>query len=203
MALIKHGNNALSSVTAFPTAIATGKPVLLSTVTASSSSSIEFTSGIDSTYDIYKFELINIHPSADGMKLQFNLSTDGGSTYAVTKTTTFFIALHYEADTSASLNYNTGNDLAQSTADQTIINGIGSDNDASGNAVLYLFSPSSTTYVKHFIANCNRYGNGNTYSGNDYMAGYGNTTSAINAIKFVPNTGTIDTGSIKMYGISA
>ena len=203
MAIIKHGNNALANVTAFPSAVSTGKPVLISTATASSSASIEITSGIDSTYDIYKFELINIHPSTDGMKLRFNLSTDGGSTYAVTKTSTFFIALHYEADDGASLNYNTGNDLAQSTADQTIINGIGSDNDASGNAVLYLFSPSNTTYVKHFIATSNRYGNGSIYSGNDYMGGYGNTTSAIDAIKFVPSTGTIDTGSIKMYGISA
>ena len=201
--LIKHGNNALSSVTAFPSAVPTGKLKLLSTATASSSSSIEFTSGIDSTYDIYKFEMIDIHPSTDGMKLKFNLSTDGGSNYNVTKTSTFFLTLHYEADDGTSLAYNTGNDLAQSTADQTIINGVGSDNDASGNAVLYLFNPSSSVYVKHFIATCNRYGNGSTYSGNDYMAGYGNTTSAVDAIKFIPSTGNIDAGTFKMYGISA
>ena len=94
MALIKHGNNALSSVTAFPSAVPTGKPVLLSTATASSSASIEFTSGIDSSYDIYKFEFIKIHAATDNTQLQFNLSTDTGSTYAVTKTSTHFFSYH-------------------------------------------------------------------------------------------------------------
>ena len=137
MAIIKHGTNALSSVTAFPSAIPTGKPVLLSTATASSSSSIEFTSGIDSTYDIYKFELINCHASTDNSKLLFNGSTDGGSSYNVTKTTTAFLADHDEANTSTQLAYNVSFDLAQSTADQRLGTKFGIDNDQSMCATMY------------------------------------------------------------------
>ena len=202
MALIKHGNNALSNVTAFPSAVPTGKPVLLSTATASASSSIEFTSGIDSTYDIYQFELINCHASTDNSKLFINGSTDGGSNYNVTKTSTAFVTDHNESDTSTQLAYNTSFDLAQSTADQRLGASFGIDNDQSMCATMYLFSPSSTTYVKHFIATSQNYTN-NDFSQNYFVAGYMNTTSSVNAIKFVMDSGNIDAGTIKLYGISA
>ena len=192
----------VASITEVQQVPAEGGLNLLSTATASASASIEFTSGIDSTYDVYYFEFNSIHPATDGMKLQFNLSTDGGSTYAVTKTSTFFLTLHYETLGSPSLNYNTGNDLAQSTANQTVINGIGNGNDESGSGTLYLFNPSSSVYVKHFISNSNFYGT-TVYSANNYMAGYANTTSPINAVKFVGNTGNIDAGTIKMYGVTS
>jgi len=179
-----------------------GNQILISEATASASSSIEFTSGIDSTYDIYKFELINCHASTDNSKLLFNGSTDGGSTYAVTKTTTAFLADHDEADTSTQLAYNVAFDLAQSTADQRLGAKFGTDNDQSMCATMYLFSPSSTTYVKHFIATSQNYTN-NDFSQNYFIAGYMNTTSSVNAIKFVMDSGNIDAGTIKMYGISA
>ena len=202
MALIKHGNNALSSVTAFPSAIPTGQPVLLSTATASSSSSIEFTSGIDSTYDIYKWEVINWHPSNDGPYQSINFSTDSGSTYAVTKTSTSFWTAHDEADTSTQLDYQAGTDLAQSTANQHIMTGIGNDNDQSGSGTIYLFAPSSSTYVKHYICDFQFYYYGD-FTIRQFTAGYCNTTSPVNAIKFVMGSGNIDVGTFKMYGISA
>ena len=202
MALIKHGNNALSSVTAFPSAVPTGKPVLLSTATASSSSSIEFTSGIDSTYDIYKFELINCHASTDNSKLFINGSTDGGSNYNVTKTSTAFVTDHDESNTSTQLAYSVGFDLAQETGDQRLASKFGTDNDQSMCATVYLFSPSSTTYVKHYISISQNYTN-NDLSQSYFVAGYMNTTSSVNAIKFVMDSGNIDAGTIKMYGISA
>jgi hypothetical protein len=177
-----------------------GSQILLSTATASASASIEFTSGIDSTYDIYKFELINCHASTDNSKLLFNGSTDGGSTYNVTKTTTAFVTDHNESDTSTQLAYNTSFDLAQSTADQRLGASFGIDNDQSMCATMYLFSPSSTTYVKHFIATSQNYTN-NDFSQNYFVAGYMNTTSSVNAIKFVMDSGNIDAGTIKMYGI--
>jgi len=202
MALIKHGNNALSNVTAFPSAVPTGQPVLLSTATASSSSSIEFTSGIDSTYDIYKFELINCHASTDNSKLFINGSTDGGSNYNVTKTSTAFVTDHDESNTSTQLAYSVGFDLAQETGDQRLASKFGTDNDQSMCATVYLFSPSSTTYVKHYISISQNYTN-NDLSQSYFVAGYMNTTSSVNAIKFVMDSGNIDAGTIKMYGISA
>jgi hypothetical protein len=155
MAFISNGTTILDAG-AF--SVGLGSQILLSTATASASASIEFTSGIDSTYDIYKFELINCHASTDNSKLLFNGSTDGGSTYNVTKTTTAFVTDHNESDTSTQLAYNTSFDLAQSTADQRLGASFGIDNDQSMCATMYLFSPSSTTYVKHFIAtsSCNK-----------------------------------------------
>ena len=197
MAFISNGTTILDAG-AF--SVGLGGLILLSEQTASSSASIEFTSGIDSTYDIYQFEFINIHPATIRAKFQFNLSTDGGSTYAVTKTTTFFNSEHNEGGSSADLTYRTAEDLAQSTSNQNLVRDMGNADDESSSGTLTLFNPSSTTYVKHFISTSNTY----FYSGytmNNFVAGYGNTTSAINAVKFVMSSGNIDAGTIKMYWI--
>ena len=71
-----------------------GSLVLISTQNASSSSTISFTSGIDSTYKEYIFKFINIHPSNDNVDFYVNFSVDGGSNYNVTKTTLYFRANH-------------------------------------------------------------------------------------------------------------
>lgn len=201
--ILKAGafNNAsLNNVTALNAAVATGNMVLISSQTASSSASISFTTGIDSTYKEYQFYFINIHPSTDNVDLEFNMSTDGGSNYNVTKTTTFFRAFHYENDVDALLAYDTGVDLAQSTAFQNIGNDIGNDNDQQCSGFLQIFNPASTTYVKHFISNSN-IAHSVDISINFYVAGYGNTTSAVNAIQFKMSSGNIDDGTILMYGI--
>ena len=192
-------NSSVSAVTSFANASG-GTLILLSTQTASASASISFTTGLDSTYDEYIFKFINIHPATDGAEFQFNLSTDSGSNYNVTKTTTFFRAYHDEADTTTTLQYLADSDLAQSTSDQRFLREIGNDNDQSGSGTLTLFNPSSTTYVKHFIATGNAYINAD-YTMNYYVAGYGNTTSAVNAIRFQMSSGNIDDGIIKLYGV--
>jgi len=199
MPLLYHNNNSISNVTSFPL-VPSGSPVLLSTATASGSSSISFTSGIDSTYDVYYFEFINIHPSVDCASLNFNLSTDSGSNYNVTKTTTLFYAFHREDGTNGTLSYISADDQAQSTGFQQIIRQIGTDNDQSGSGYMHLFNPSSTTFVKHFMSNTNLT-QCDEYQEQIFCAGYGNTTSAINAIRFQMSSGNIDAGTIKMYGI--
>jgi len=199
MAILKHNNNSISNVTSFAL-VPSGSPVLLATSTASASASISFTTGIDSTYDIYKFEFINIHPQNDTVNFEFNLSTDGGSNYNVTKTSTSFRAQHEEADTDSLLTYRTSNDLAQSTSFQHLPAGVGNGNDENSSGTLTLFNPASTTFVKHFISNFNSYLSAD-YSINWFIAGYGNTTSAVNAIRFQMSSGNIDAGTIKMYGI--
>ena len=177
-----------------------GSLILLSTQTASASANISFTSGIDSTYDAYVFYCVNMHPSNNDVGFRFNLSTDGGSNYNLTKTTTMFLAEHSEAGTGGALTYTTGGDLAQSTADQALTRGTGNGADEFSSGSLILFNPSSTTYVKHFITNFNEYDAGNI-SKNWYVAGYANTTSAVNAVIFKFSSGNIDAGTIKMYGI--
>ena len=173
---------------------------LISSQTASASASISFTTGITSTYKAYKFVCVNMHPANDNAEFQFNLSTDSGSNYNVTKTTTMFRALHNEDDASTSLGYQTAHDLAQSTGFAFLSEQIGFDNDQASSGSLILFNPSSTTYVKHFISdfNCST---DIDVSMRNLGAGYGNTTSAVNAIQFKMDSGNIDAGTIYMYGI--
>ena len=192
-------NNSISNVTAYNASVATGGMKLISSQTASDSASISFTTGIDSTYKEYQFWFIDIHPRTDNVNFTFNFSTDSGSNYNVTKTTTYFTTYHDEADTSTLLSYSTAFDLAQSTAFQQLTNGTGNGADEGAVGTLQLFNPSSTTYVKHFIANMQSYLESN-YSINNYSAGYGNTTSAVNAIQFKMSSGNFD-GTILLFGI--
>ena len=199
MAVISNGTTLIDNGT-LDAAVPTGKMTLLSTQTASASATISFTSGIDSTYDSYVFKFINIHPATDNVAFQFNLSVDTGSNYNVTKTTTVFRARHDEADSQADLLYVTGDDLAQSTGFQSILKGLGNDNDECGNGTLTLFNPSSTVFVKHFIASA-PFSHKDPAARSLFTAGYGNTTSAVDAVQFSMSSGNIDSGIIKLYGI--
>ena len=204
MALVKYNNNSISDITTAGQ-VATGSLVPIKTLTASSSATLSFVDGsndviLDSTYPIYKFEFINCHPSSDNVGFKFNMSVDGGSNYNVTKTSTVFASYHYENDSSTALAYGSSVDLAQSTSDQQISGGTGSDNDQSANGSLTIFNPSSTTFVKHFLG-CVQTSGGDDRSLKYYSGGYGNTTSAVNAIIFKFASGNIDSGTIKLYGI--
>jgi len=202
MPLIKYNNQSLSSITALPSAIPTGKLKLISSQTASNSASISFTTGLDSTYKVYKFVFSNIVNATDGVSFKFNLSTDSGSNYNVTKTSTMFYVANQESDASQQFGYDTGRDLAQSTSDAWISSDCDNQSDSSLNGSLTLFNPASTTYVKHWISVVNEVGDGGTnYSWGNYGAGYGNTTSAINAIKFNFASGNISAGKIYLYAI--
>jgi hypothetical protein len=193
-------NTSCNNITDFAGIAGGGTLILLSTQTASASASISFTTGIDSTYDEYIFKFINCHPATDNVQFQFNLSTDGGSNYNVTKTTTQIFAFHNESDTDTSLGYDTNHDLAQSTSYQTFSVNAGNGNDESTSGYLHLFNPSSTTYVKHFLSDT-QYSHYQDYCIRYLGAGYANTTSAINAIDFKFSSGNIDDGIIKMYGV--
>ena len=176
-----------------------GSLKLISTQTASSSATLSFTSGIDSTYKEYVFKFINVH-GASTSDFTFNASADSGSNYNVTKTSTYFKAHHNEDDGETDLSYNTSADLAQATGFQRI-NGIVNDNDGSGSGTIHLFDPSNTTFVKHFIGVSNAMTT-TPYTQNAFIGGYFNTTSAIDAVQFKFSSGNIDSGVIKMYGVS-
>jgi hypothetical protein len=191
-------NSSVSAVTSFANASG-GTLMLLSTQTASNSATISFTTGLDSTYDEYIFKIINVHARTDDVSFAFQGSTNGGSSYGVTITSTHFYSLHNEADSATALSYNGAVDLAQSTSFQEFQQNWGSDADQSGSGELTLFNPSSTTYVKHFISRVNNYHSAD-YSTDVYNAGYFNTTSAINAIQFKMLSGNFD-GIIKLYGV--
>ena len=200
MSIVTLNNRALKDATAVGSITGLGDLVFISRSTASSSSSLSFTSGNDSTYKEYIFVFNNIHPSADA-PLTFNMSVDSGSNYNVTKTTTSFLAYHAEDDGSPALGYEAGRDIAQGTGFQDISYDIDNVADGSTSGFLHLFDPSNTTFVKHFIANANTQFP-TAYSGNYFSAGYGNTTSAVDAVQFKMSSGTIDSGTIDLYGVN-
>ena len=182
-----------------------GALVLIKTLTASSSGTLSFVNGssdvvLDNTYRTYIFKFINMHPETADRELVFQGTTDG-SNYNTTMTTTFFRAYHDEAGTATGLEYRGASDQGQGTDFQRISDTTKTDNDASVSGELTLFNPSSTTFVKHFLATTNVY-NQDTYSMNVYSSGYFNTTSAITGLQFKQRTGNLGSGTIKLYGIA-
>ena len=195
-------DRSMASITSLPSGVSGSSLVLISEQTASSSSVISFTSGIDSTYKQYVFKFIDIHPSADNINFTFNMSVDSGSNYNVTKTTTFFEAYHREDGGDQYLAIADGRDLAQSTAFQQLNGGgVQNENDGSISGYLKIFEPSSTTFAKHFMSSSISNAHNSHYAWNSFVAGYGNTTSAVDAVQFKMSSGDIDAGTIKMYGV--
>ena len=206
MSIVKLNNKAVSNATAFGSITSLGSMVFIKKLTASSSATLSFVDGtdgvvLDDTYKEYYFTFNNIHPATDTANFQFNVSIDGGSNYNVAKTSTWFTAYHSESGAGGALAYDSANDLAQGTGDQILMTYIGNGNDESYAGHLSFFNPSSTTFVKHFISTGVDYG-ANDYANNPFCAGYCNTTSAVNAIRFQMSSGNIDAGDICLYGIA-
>ena len=183
-----------------------GTWVDIKSLTASADSTLSLVNGtndvvLDSTYPVYCIKFVNIHPSNDGVYFQMNLSVDTGSNYNVTKTTTMFFALHNESDVT-DFTYLSTLDLAQGTGVQNLTENTGNDNDQSCSGYLHLFDPSSTTFVKHFIAVIHSCRGSNQTSESYYTAGYANTTSAVDAIQFIFSSGTVDLGDIFLHGLT-
>jgi len=177
-----------------------GIPTLISTSTASDAANVDITSGIDSTYDEYMFVCTDIHPRTDGMTFQFQFNASGGSGFNETITSTFFRAYHNENDSETAFAYNVHADQAQGTAYQTFGYTVDGDADACLAGILHLFSPSNTTYVTHFYGRSSYLGDG-ARNYDNYVAGYVNSTAAMDEISFKFSSGNID-GVIQMYGIS-
>ena len=192
-----------SSANGFETA-AEGSMTLIKTLTASSSANLTFVHGssdvvLDSTYPIYLFKIINMHPATNSKNFAVNFR-DGGSNYDASKTTTTHVGYHGEGAADSAWGYSNGIDLANSTSDQRIGASVGNGSDESKCGELYLFDPSSTTFVKHFFCVTSTYTQDN-YAQYIRVGGYCNTTTAIDGVKFVMSSGDIDVGTFKLYGI--
>ena len=200
MAIIKLNNRAVKDATAVGSTTQLGNLVFISKQTASSSASVSFTSGIDSTYKEYIFTFNNIHPSTTA-NFTFQVNASGQTGFNETITSSVFRAQHTESDSTASLDYKTNLDQAQGTSYQVIGEQISAGSDESCSGKLHLFDPSSDTFVKHFMTNFSGYVDGTT-SHNNFTAGYINTTSTITEIDFKMSTGNIDAGTISLYGVA-
>ena len=210
MSIITLNNRALRSATAVGTTTALGAMTFIKKLTASSSATLSFVDGsssvvLDNTYKEYIFYFFNMHPATNDAEFQFNLSSDSGSNYNVTKTSTFFSTYHNEDGSDSNFFYITAYDLAQSTNFQSLLWSGGSDNDHGASGFLHLFDPSNTSHVKHFISRATStmdHSSGVDYALDHHVSGYGNTTNAIDAVQFKMDTGNIDSGEIILYGIN-
>ena len=200
MAINLANNNSLANITALPSSVSGGAMTLLATQTASGSANLSFTSGIDDTYDSYVFKFYNIHPATNTAKLTFQGDTGTNTSYNQTITSTFFNSQHKEDGSGGALGYESSHDQAQGSAFQDLTNGIGNGNDENMGGELTIFSPSSDTFVKHFISTVQSNYNVE-WSMNSYMAGYFNLTTPLTRFQFKMSSGNFD-GVIKLYGIS-
>ena len=183
-----------------------GAMVLIKSIDISSDATINFVDGassvvLDNTYKTYIFKFYDIHPQTNDADTKIYASIDGGSNYNVTVTSGFFQAYHAEGDSTATLGYLTSKDVAQVTSGAPIEHSVGSDSDQSSAGELWLFNPSSTTFIKHFISRMN-ISHAVDNSQDIFVGGYFNTTSAVDAIRFQKDTGNLDAGTIKLYGIA-
>ena len=192
-------DRSMASITSLPSGVSGGSLVLISTVTASSSSTVTFDSGIDSTYKEYQIHIIQAHCSSDNQILQVGFR-DGSTAYDATKTTTYFASQHKEDASGGAVGYNTVQDQAQATGYLNISEALGADNDQCTNGIIQLFDPSNTTFVKHFIARM-PYNHQNDRIMDVFIAGYCNTTAAIDGVQFKMDSGNIDSGTFKLYGV--
>ena len=205
MALVKYNNNSLSAITA-ASSLPTGAMTLIKSQTASSSATISFVNGasdvvLDSTYPIYIVKVISANIATDNQDLVINFSDDTSShAYNLTKTDLYFAGLHTEADNDAGLQYETGEDIAQGTGFTVVTKEQANDADAGACSTIWLFNPSSTTFVKHYMMRSNWFQH-NDYAQDAFKGGYINTTAAVTAIQFKSTSGNIDSGTFKLYGI--
>jgi hypothetical protein len=202
MSIVSYNNRSIKDITAIPGAAQSLTHI--KTLTASSSSTLSFVNGssdvvLDSTYPIYIFKFINIHPATDNSTFEVGFR-DGSTDYDATKTTTFFWAYHDEADSETSLGYIASRDLAQGTGFTDLSGNVGNGGDESCSGELTLFNPSSTTFVKHFLSRSSLY-EGSSYAMDVHTGGYCNVTAAIDAVQFKMSSGNVDAGTIKLYGL--
>ena len=199
MALNAANDKSMSNITALPSGVSAKSLILISTTTASSSATVDITSGIDDTYKEYIIKFYDVHPATDNVTFQVNFR-DGGSSYDATKTSSAFYA-HEGESSDTGFGYGGSQDLAQATGVQPLLGSLGNGNDECASGELILYDPSSTTYVKHYMVKTQYYHQGN-YSQIYYVAGYCNVTAAIDGVQFSMSSGNIDAGTFKLYGVS-
>ena len=186
-----------------------GISTLIKTLTASDSATLSFVDGtssvvFDGTYDEYMFVFTDIGPATDNVNFTFqvNATDDAGGGYDTsTIVSTYFSVTHNEAGTDdPALAYESGRDQTNAAAFQDIGMAIGNGSDESLAGILHVFSPSSTTHVKHWKAITTDNGH-NNFVHTAYSGGYINDTTAIDEIQFKMSSGNFD-GVIQLYGIA-
>jgi len=201
-------SNAVTIADAGAFSASLGSMVLIKTLTASSSATLAFVDGtasvvLDNTYPIYKFEFINIHAATDQADFTFQVNVAGATGFNEQIQSTHFGGYHRAGDDASSLGYQSGGHQSLGTAYQRLFADSNNGNTDSSSGYLYLFNPSSTTFVTHFIARMAGRGSDTSDPSATYYhtAGYVNAAAAVDEVSFKMSGGNIDAGTIKLYGI--
>jgi len=177
---------------------------LIKEVTASSSATVSFINGssdvvFDGTFDAYEIFYNNIHPATNDVEFGFK-ATSNGTDFGIATTATFNYDYAAESGgTPSTFVTNASYDSQQSTGLVNVLHSVGNGNDESASGRLIIYSPASTTFVKHF----NYFTTGlhaSDIAENFVGGGYINTTSAITGLQFSMSSGNIDAGTFKLIG---
>jgi len=194
MGIISNGTTILDNG-AFDVSL--GNQVLVSETTASGASNVQFTSGIDTTYPVYRIDLIGVTCSTNDRNLQFNLSIDGGSNYNVSKS----FNGSYAQSNDNSLAYNGSLAAYNNTGNQTIGYNGGTNASSGISGSFWMFEPGGTTFTKKIMVFTNTKSYESAISRTLFVCGQYNGTDNIDAVKFEFDSrgGTIS-GIFKLYG---
>ena len=169
-----------------------GSLIFISEQTTTGAGTVAFT-GLSSAYPIYKFEFLNCRPHTSYGDLMFDASTNGSTWNNQAKTTSFFSAIN-----PSGIEYGAGSDAAQVSGRINLTDNTGGGSTQGASGTMFVYSPSSTTFVKHIQAHLNSYEASTSI--NTFTSGYINSTSAITAFRFSFRDHNL-VGTIKLYGI--
>ena len=185
------------SVTALTATVATlvsnGGWKKITAQTASGASTVDFSSGIDSTYDCYMIELVNVVPGTDATDLYVRISTDGGATF---KSGGADYSWHLLASTDVPSNAAHGTTAA---AQADIAEAVGNAGGKLLNGTVQLFRPSAAVLNSHHFKTAYISSGNNAFTANGAFK-Y-NTATAVNGIRFLMSGGTIS-GTFTLYGLT-
>ena len=203
MGLISNGTT-IFDAGSLDSGLAKGALTFIKKLTASNASTLTFHNGssgvvLDSTYKEYIFTFNNIHTSSDSGQFQFQGNAAGGADFNESMLSTYFHAQHNHGGNFTRLDYRTGNDNVGTGFTLFTEGGTGED-ERSLCGHMHLYNPGSTTFIKHFVASTSN-AHTDDYGTTVNIAGYFNTTSAIDEIRFQQSTGNFD-GDICLYGIA-
>ena len=169
-----------------------GAWTLVSSATASSSASVEFT-GLGA-YKIYKIMVVNATPANDGVNMLFTVSDDNGSSY---KSSGYYGGL---------VNKTANNHIFTSDGSYLALNYtgavIGNASEESYSSEIMLFDFSETSKHKKILADIVHDDSIGRPVGCTLSGGYGGGVAAINAVKFAFSSGNIASGDFYLYGLS-
>ena len=187
-----------------------GKLTLLKTLTANNSGTLAFvhgSGGVDLTaYDEYVFKCISIHPVDDNCSFGMDIDTGANGNYNAQKTSTFERTYIHANNSDTGVEMTASFDLENSSARQVLYNYGANENSDNLCGEMNLFKPSSTTYKKNFQSiftgtDSENGGANGGYNHCHFMSGYANTTTAISGVRFYFDSGNIQSGIIKLYGL--